>query len=184
MNKLLSTFLEFSSIIFLVFMLFGCGSATMTLLDVKATTEKLTVDKAYNSLTSILIDKGFDIKLGNKDLGLVTTEYKQVGGYSPLLSSTNFDKYLQIKAQAKIKPDGKLLLTLTPIVKDVNRLNAAAFTESALTFLSDEEQKHYLTAEKEIQLKAQVLFMNVVQGVADASGLDISQLEFNKSLSK
>jgi hypothetical protein len=77
-----------------------------------------------------------------------------------------------------------LQIILTPRIKDVNRLNAAAFTESDLTFLSDEEQQRSLTPEKEIQLKAQTQFMNVVQSLCEICGLDMSQIELNKSIQK
>jgi len=90
---------------------------------------------------------------------------------------------LQVKSQVTNRPDGKLQIKLTPQVKEVNRLNAAAFTERALVFLSDEDQKGYLNSLKETNLKGQLLFMNVVQGVSEALGVSMEELEYNKMLS-
>jgi len=160
--------------------LIGCGGPMMTLLDVKATSDKLASDKAYNTITTILVDKGFDVKVANKDIGLITTEYKQFGSVD---GNPPFDLYLQVKSQITTLPNGKLQVKLTPQVKEVNRLNAAAFTERALVFLSDEEQKGYLNAYKETNLKGQLLFMNVVQGVSEALGIGMEELEYNKMLS-
>ncbi len=159
---------------------FGCAGPTMTLLDVKATSDKIASDKAFHTITSVLVDKGLDVKVANKDIGLITTEYKQFGSVD---GNPPFDFYLQVKSQVTNRPDGKLQIKLTPQVKEVNRLNAAAFTERALVFLSDEDQKGYLNSLKETNLKGQLLFMNVVQGVSEALGVSMEELEYNKMLS-
>ena len=176
----MQTFIRFSLFSLLLFGFIGCSSPRMTLLDVKATSDKLATDKAYNAITSILVDKGFDVKVANKDIGLITTEYKKFGSVD---GDPSFDFYLQIKAQATSRPDGKLQVKLTPQVKEVNRLNSAAFTERDLVFLSDEEQKGYLNALEETNLKGQLLFMNVVQAVSESLGIGMEQLEYDKKLS-
>jgi len=168
-------FLFVPALLFLI----GCGGPATILLDVKATSDKLTVDKAYNTATSILVDKGFDVKVANKDIGLITTEYKKWGSVD---GNPPFDFYLQIKTQIKTRADGKLLMIITPLVKEVNRLNSTAFTEHELRFLTDEEQKGYLTAYEETVQSGQLLFLNVVQGYAEALGLSMDQLEYDKKL--
>lgn len=160
----------------------GCSSTVMSLLDVKATSSKITADKAYNSITSILVDKGFDVKIANKDIGLVTTEFKKFGSVSS--GSTAFDLFLQIKTQVKNRPDGVLQIVLTPVVKEVNRLNSSAFTERELVFLSNEEQKGSLNALEKTNLEGQLLFMNVVQGISEILGLSMAEIEYNKKLSE
>lgn len=160
-------------------LLIGCSGQKTALMDVKATSDKLTIEKAYNIITQAFIDKGFDIKIGNKDLGLVTTEYKKFGSVD---GNPPFDFYLQIKAQAKTRQDGKIQITITPVIKESNRLNSAAFTERELTFLSEEEQKKYLDANEKTELSGQLLFLNVVQFIAEAGGLSMEQLEYNKQL--
>lgn len=166
--------------VLLTLMLLGCGGPATILLDVKATSDKLTSDKAYNAVTAVLVDKGFDIKFSNKDVGLITTEYKKWG---ELDGTPPFDFYLQIKIQIKNRPDGKLQITMTPLAKNSNRLNAAAFTEHDLIFLTEKEQKGSLSAYNATILIGQNLFLNVVQGVAEALGLGMEQLEYNKQLS-
>lgn len=170
------------TVILLVALLFvGCAAPRMALLDVQATTEKITVDKAYNNITSVFIDKGFDIKVANKELGLVSTEYKKFGAAHINRVPYNFS--LQIKSQVKTKTDGKLNIKLTPIVKVVNRANAADFAEIDLTFLTEEEQGQSLNAVGQTFLEGQVMFMNVLYGVAEVCGLDVEELEYNKELS-
>ena len=170
------------SLIFVfVFSFIGCSTTMTTLLDVTATSDKITSDKAYNTITSILVDKGLDIKVANKDIGLITTEYKKFGSVESY-GNPPFDYFLQIKAQIKNRPNGKLQIVLTPLVKDVNRLNSGAFTEHELYFLTDEQQKGNLDAPRQTVLKGQLLFMNVVQGVAEALGLGMEQLQYNKQL--
>ena len=161
----------------------GCSTTATAMLDVKATADstKLSAEKAYGVVSSILVDKGFDIKIANKDIGLITTEYKKFGAVEQY-GQPAFDYYLQIKNQIKTRPDGKVQITLTPVVKASNRLNASAFTEEELYILSDEEQKKMLNAQQKTELSGQLLFMNVVQGVADATGLSVDQLEYNKQI--
>ena len=167
-------------VLFIIALVFnGCGGPATILMDVKATSDKITAEKAYNVATGVLVDKGFDIKVANKDIGLITTEYKKWGAVD---GNPPFDFYLQIKTQIKTRPDGKLVVTLTPLVKEANRLNAAAFTEHAMRFLTEKEQKGYLTAYEETTQAGQLLFLNVAQGFAEALGLSMDQLEYNKQL--
>jgi len=163
----------------LVVPLVGCGGPKMALLDMKATTDKVTKDDAYNKVTMVLIDKGFDIKIGNKDLGLVTTEYKKFGAAG---DNPPFDFYLQIKTMVRELPGGKLRIILTPTVKEANRINVAAFTERQLVFFDEKKQKGYLNATNKVNLQGQLLFLNVAQGVAEMCGLGMEQLEQNVQL--
>ena len=109
-------------VIYFVLIMFGCSSTKMALIDVKASSDKVTDADAYNKVTMVLIDKGFDIKLGNKDVGLLTTEYKKFGA---LGEDPPFDFYLQIRSQIKKLPNEKVQVTLTPIVK---RFRAAVWS--------------------------------------------------------
>lgn len=110
---------------------------------------------------------------------MITTEYKQ---FASVEGSPSFDFYLQIKTTIREGQDGKLLITLTPQVKEANRLNAAAFTERQRIFFNEQEQKGYLNTNDQANLKGQLLFMNVVHGVAEALGLGIEQFEQNVQL--
>jgi len=133
-------------------------------------------EQALTTLTGIFLDRGFDIKFTNKDAGVITTEYKRfasVGGKPP------FDYYMQIKARVKIVR-GETSIILNPVVKEQNRLNAAAYTEHELSY--------YTGAAKNIRLIdsmrkgvgwrviAQTLFMNVVIDTAKAFGLSVDDV--------
>ncbi len=162
---------------FAAFALTGCGAPKKAFVDVKAHTEKLSKDDAYNAVTTVLVDKGFDVKMGNKDIGLVTTEFKKFGSTG---SDPAFDLYLQIKAMVKERPDGKISIVLTPLGKDVNRLNSAAFTEHELFFY--EEKSPWAGNYDQAWLQGQTLFLNVAQGIAEVCGLSMGELEQNVHL--
>lgn len=150
------------------------------LLDITAVTDRFESADAYQKVTGVLIDKNFDIKQGDKDLGLVTTEYKQ---FASVNGDPPFDFYLQIRTTIKDRDDGKLVIKMTPAVKEQNRLNAAAFTERHLVFFDPEAQdKAKWDKTAEARVKGQLMFMNVVQSVAEACGLGIEELEQNVQL--
>lgn len=138
-----------------------------TVVNAKVAPEKKM--NTYDAVTSVLIQRGFDIKFANKDIGAVTTEFKQygsVGGNPP------FDFYLQIKAQIT-KAYDKDLIILTPLHRQVNRLNAAAFTEEDLVFFERSAQ----TSNQNTRQVGFNLFMNVVQDVSTAAGITIEQVK-------
>ena len=171
-----SWFLMLLSIVF-----FSCSGPRTIILDVTAKTTRINPEKAFNAVTSVLIDEGFDIKVGNKDLGLISTEYKQFASIDTY-GSPPFDLYLQIKVRIKQGNDRRLHIILTPMAKDVNRLNAAAFSEHELIILTEEEQSGYMNIHERAYLKGQVLFLNVVQGIAELTGLGMEELEYNTML--
>jgi len=150
------------------------------LLDVTAKTTKLSLPQSYNAVTSVLIDKGFDIKMANKDIGLITTEYKR---FASVEGSPPFDLYLKIKITIRQGNDGKVHIKLIPKSKDVNRLNSAAWTEHELYVLTEEQQSGYLNAVQSAFQSGQIMFMNVVSGVAEVTGLGLEDLEYSEMLS-
>ncbi len=128
-------------------------------------------EQALTRLTGIFIDRGFDIKFTNKDAGVITTEYKKfasIGGNPP------FDYYMQVKGRVKVVRDATSV-TLSPIVKEQNRLNAAAFTEHELSYYTgDAGNIRLIDSMKEgtgWRTLGQVLFMNVVTDTAESFGL-------------
>ena len=136
----------------------GCGGTRKALLDVTATPPTLGADEAYQKVTAILIDKNFDIKQGQKDLGLLTTEYKQFGSSG---GTPPFDFYLQIRTTVKTRPDGKLVIKMVPAVKQQNRMNAAAFTEETLRYFDEKTvaKPIWLDSTDQVRLKGQLLFI-------------------------
>lgn len=154
----------------------SCMMTRHAVLDVKGASDKIKKEEAYNRITMILIDKGFDIKMGNKDLGLITTEYKQFGSAD---GTPPFDFYLQLKSTLRDRPDGKLQVVITPVVKDQNRMNAAAFNEHPLIGYSEEDQRRVISTKERAYVKGYLLFYNVVTSVGEVFGLGIEQFERN-----
>lgn len=163
----------------IIFLLIGCAATPQPLWnEVTARTAKLSKVDAFNAVTAILVDKGFDIKMANKDIGLITTEFKKFGAVG---DDPPFDLYLQIKARISETSDGKVKISLTPLAKDVNRLNSAAFKEHQLYSFTEEQVANpkKLTAYGRTALEGHLLFLNVAQGIAETCGLDMEQLELN-----
>ena len=96
----------------------------------------VTKETMLNSSTVFLVDQGFDIKFSNEGAGLITTEFKK--GSEIESDGVTFDIYLQIKTTIH-STDGNILVKLTPLMKIQNRLNASAYTESKLKYLSGDE---------------------------------------------
>lgn len=163
---------------FLLF-LSGCAGVPVTKVDIQSfdvAKKGIKHDKAMNTVTGIFSDRGFDVKMVNKDVGLVTTEYKKfasVGGSPP------FDYFMQIKARVKDE-NGTTKVQLIPLIKEQNRTNVAAFTEHELSFYTgDANNIRLIRSMREgtgWRNEAQTLFMNVVTETAQAFGMDVDQV--------
>ena len=157
----------------------ACTVTRTSLIDVKATIEPSKSEKAYNSIVLALLDKGFDLKMNDRDLRVTTTEYKKyasAGVWPP------FDFYLQIKAMVRDTPDGKYQIALTPKIKEQNRINASAFTEHAVIIYSAKEQKEDYATQSgggKAMLEGQLFFLSIVQAIANALGLSAEQFKQN-----
>ena len=128
------------------------------------------LDKAVSKLTGILVEQGYDIKVTNKDAGIVTTEYKKVAS-----SGTNppFDYYMQVKARIKLVGN-ETSIELFPMIKEQNRMNAGAFTERELGYYTGDPGTIRLVPSMHPdgwRSIAQTAFSNLVSGVADAFGV-------------
>lgn len=160
----------------------GCAGYTVTQLSVQsfdAKSARVTKDQAFTHLTTVLVDRGFDIKNSSKDAGILTTEYKQFGAEG---SSPPFDYYLQIRATVREDASRQVMVRLSPIVKEQNRLNAAAFTEHELTFYTGEPKDIRLIGSMKPEgwrSKGQILFNNVVSDLAAKLGVSPDQIQQN-----
>lgn len=128
------------------------------------------LEEAISKLTGILVDRGFDIKLTNKEAGLVTTEYKKFASSG---ENPPFDYSMQIKGRVKVA-NGVTTVQLVPLVREQNRLNAAAFTEHELMYYTGEPanvRAIHSMREGGWRLQSQVMFMNIVSDTADAFGI-------------
>lgn len=154
----------------------GCVSTRNSLVDVRAVIDQSGSDKAYKAIVMTLLDKGFDVKMNDKDLRIVTTEYKKfysVSGWPP------FDFYLQVKGVVRDTPDGQYEIVLSSKVKEQNRLNPSAFTERPLIVYSPDDLARMTSGAQAMQ-EGQFLFLSIVQAVADSLGLPMGQ--FKQSL--
>jgi hypothetical protein len=167
------------SILLAFLMLSGCTATRDALIDVQSSIEPSNADKAYKATVMVLLDKGFDLKMNDKDLRVTTTEYKKfasVSGWPP------FDFYIQIKAVIRDMSDGKYRIVLTPKIKEQNRLNSTAFTERSLIMYSEKEQKEDYAIHSgpgKAMLDGQMLFLSIVQNIADALNLPSEQFMRN-----
>ena len=125
-------YLKIVCLLFVIVFISAC-SIPVTRVDVQnfaIKTNGVTTEKAMNTLTLVFIDKGFDVKMTNKDAGVITTEYKK---FASLSQNPPFDFYMQIKGKLRTTNQGTLV-ELSPIVKEQNRANAAAYTEHELGY--------------------------------------------------
>ena len=141
----------------------------------------LNQDEALTKLTGIFVNRGFDIKMSNKDAGIVTTEYKK---FASIGSEPPFDYYLQIRGKV-INKGGNIIIQLNPIVKEQNRMNAAAYSEHELTYLTgDPKNLQFAKSMKPDtgwRLLGQTLFMNIVTDSAEALGISVDEVVQNVS---
>jgi len=166
-------------VIFVAFALSGCGSMQVKRVDVQSyeiQKQGIETGKAIDRVTSVLIDRGFDIKMANKEMGVVTTEYKK---FASAGTSPPFDYYMQVKARVKLDAKGKTVILLSPIVKEQNRTNSAAFTERELNYYTGEPSDVQMISsmrEGGWRVSGQVIFNNIVNDVAVAYGVSIEQV--------
>ena len=165
-------------VVLVPFVMVAC-SMPVTKIDVQSfeiRSAKVQEGQALTKLTGILIDRGFDVKLTNKDAGILTTEYKK---FASVGSTPPFDYYMQIKGRVKVV-QGETAVTLSPIVKEQNRLNAAAFSEHELSYYTGDPSNIRLIDSMKAgvgwKTLGQVLFMNVVTDTAEAFGLSVDNV--------
>ncbi len=170
---------EVLSIGIALLLLSACTATRNSLIDVKATIDPSSSEKAYKAIVMALLDKGFDLKLNDRDLRVTITEYKKfssVSGWPP------FDFYLQVKSIVRDTSDGKCQIILSPTIKEQNRINPSAFTEHSLIIYSDEEREKDYTVRSgggKAMLEGQALFLGIVQAIADVLGLAEDQFKQN-----
>lgn len=149
-------------------------SMPVTKVDVQSFEIKKTGIKskqALSTLTGIFLDRGYDIKFTNLDAGVMTTEYKKFASSG---SAPPFYYYMQIRARVKIKR-GESIINLSPMVKEQNRSNAAAYTEHELSYYTGDPQNiRLISSMRETvgwRILAQIQFMNIVSDTADQFGI-------------
>jgi hypothetical protein len=161
------------------FLLSGCVHSIRTsTIDVRATIDQSGSDRAYHALALALIDQGFDLKINDSAMRLVTTEpkkYESVSGWPP------FDFYLSITALVRDIPgNDRAELTLRPKIREQNRMNANAFTEHPLFVYSQEEAATPMgrTSRAEAMQKGHVMFRSVLQSIATALSISVESFRY------
>ncbi len=169
--------------LFLAFLLIAVScSMPVTKVDVQSmeiVSAEQEQSKAISMLTNILVDRGYDIKMSNERAGLVTTEYKK---FASVGDNPPFDMYMQIRGTVRNKL-GKTSIKLSPLVKQQNRMNSAAFTEEELNYYTGNPKNvKQIKSMKENtgwRSLAQTNFMNVVSDVAEAFGISLEDVKQN-----
>ena len=160
-------------------LLSGCVSSIRTsAIDVRATIDQSASDRAYHALTLALIDQGFELKIKDSAMRLVTTEpkkYESVSGWPP------FDFYLSITALVRnTTGTDRAELMLRPKIREQNRMNANAFTEHPVFVYSPEEAASPMgsTSRAEAMQKGHVMFQSVLKSIAAALGVPIESFRY------
>lgn len=134
---------------------------------------------AFDVVSASLVERGFDIKNANREAGLITTEYQKFASEG---SSPPFDYLLQIRTTISRGADGRVVVKMNPVVREQNRMNAAAFTEHELSYYTG-EPKHVRMIRSmrpnAWRARGQTLFMNVATDVAGKLGLTLEDLRKN-----
>lgn len=167
---------------FLVFIilvsLIACSTATVTRVTVHSfdiQKKNGRVGNVVDKIVEVLISRGFDIKIVNKDIGLITTEYKKFASSG---DNPPFDYYMQLKIKVNELNNGFIAISTSPIVKAQNRLNAAAFTENELTYYVGDkvEQIASMTPQVGWQHLGMTLFMNIMSDICQVFGVSTDQI--------
>ncbi len=142
----------------------------------------IDLEKATSTLTEVFVDNGFDIKLTDKNAGIVTTEYMKYTwtgvGETKVIP---LDFYIQIKAKIT-SINGVTVIKLTPVIKEQNRLNPAVFHERQLSYF--EGDKKNVQAIKSMRLGGwrsggMFAFNKVANGVIVAFGASKADFTVN-----
>jgi hypothetical protein len=170
---------KISLVFALTLMVLPACSLPVTRVDVQSfgvVRKDLKTDKAINTVTGVLVDRGFDIKMTNKEAGIITTEFKK---FASLETNPPFDYFLQIKGKVKENKDGTTI-DLVPSIREQNRMNSAAFTEHMLGYYTGEPNRIQLIRSMRPvtgwRSEAQTLFMNVVTEVAETLGMKVDDV--------
>lgn len=168
----------------LVLALGGCANLSVDKQSVQSfeiLSTKLKGDAAFGALTGVFVERGFDIKVSNKEGGVVSTEYKK---FASAGSSPPFDYYLQIRANVRDVGGGQTVIRLSPLVKEQNRSNAAAFTEHELHYYEGDPQAVRIADRGGWAAAGQTLFMNLVTDVSGRAGVPLDSVKKNITTTK
>jgi hypothetical protein len=152
----------------------GCAVNYKTIADAQVVPIK-NQEMRFDMVAAALTGQGFDLRLADKDIGIIITEYKK---YGQAESKGPFDYYLQIVVRFAQR-DGQSVIILEPKEKQVDQSNSAASTDIHTVFFDDREDKNghklYFVARK----PGFLLFTNVLKAIAAEFGTSMDQIKFD-----
>jgi hypothetical protein len=152
----------------------GCAVNYKTIVDARVVPTQ-DQETRFDKVTAALIGQGFNLRLADKDIGIVITEYKK---YGQARSKRPLDYYLQIIVRFA-RHDGQSVIILEPKEKEVDRLNSAASTDLHTVFFDDREDKNSRRLNFVERKPGFLLFTNVLKAVAANFGTPMDQVQFN-----
>jgi len=105
----------------------SCNHSRNVITSVTVQVPNYTEHRMIKLLRGILQNQGHEIKITGEDY--LTTEWLQFANVDN--SNPPFDFYIQLRMNVN-NDNGKVIVTISPRIKEVNRLNPAAFTISEL----------------------------------------------------
>ena len=105
----------------------SCSTTVMTTRYASATIDPTAESKVFDSFVYVLAEKGFAVKLANKELGIITTEWRDFhsSGDTALLIFTGSTYNTYLMMQVSIKNDS---YAITP---QIRRTQSKGFGESS-----------------------------------------------------
>lgn len=152
----------------------GCAVNYKTIVDARVVPTQ-NQETRFDRVTAALIGQGFDLRLADKDIGIIITEYKK---YGQARSKRSFDYYLQIIVRFA-QPDGRSVIILEPKEREVDRLNPAASTDLHTVFFDDRKDRNSGRLNFIERKPGFLLFTNVLKAVAADFGTSMDQVQFN-----
>lgn len=156
-------------------------------------------DVAYKALVAALVETGFDIKMSDQEIGLLTTEWKQFEAPEAIKAKDDmeamaaffnafnnnrrrpdarYDQFIQLKFKVS-EVNGKIQIKSLPLIKSVNRYNANVFTERPLAY--DPKVKAYIDQNPGDYLSPEYAYMNemklyqlILGSVSEYMGIDVA----------
>lgn len=100
----------------------GCASQFDRLNQSDADLERPSRDKVIEAVTATMVDKGFDVKLVNKEGGLITSEWRRTGGPVTMTAGGNeysYEYFMQLRVKVTEK-DGRVKVSVIPAGRITN----------------------------------------------------------------
>jgi hypothetical protein len=101
----------------------GCATAYFNATELSTIPVPDAAETTHAAVTRTLVSEGFDIKVSDKNAGLVTTEFLKVGDVP---GNPPFDWLLQLRC---VVDPSFTIVQVKPTVRQSNRINASAYTE-------------------------------------------------------